>query len=116
MNLAQLINYVQGVEGLKTSGVSRSSLWPTTRLKHLVLQPTCMVCGYGLFMEVHHIKPFHLFPDLELIQSNLITLGEKCPTGNHHLLFGHLGLWASWNESVVADAGFWRGKILNRPK
>jgi 5-methylcytosine-specific restriction enzyme A len=64
---------------------------------------------------VHHIKPFHLFPDLELSFANLITLGEACPTGNHHLLFGHLGYWSSWNEDVVKDARTFRIKIQTRP-
>lgn len=96
-------------------GASRSSGWSSVRNSYLEQYDFCAVCGYKKNLNVHHIKPFHLFPDLELDPDNLITLGEKCPTGNHHLFVGHLGNWASFNEKVVHDASYWLHKIRQRP-
>lgn len=83
---------------------SRSPQWSKVRAAHLVIQPVCQICGYASALNVHHIKPFHLFPELELVQENLITLGEACPSGNHHFLFGHFLDWKKWNPEVVAIA------------
>ncbi len=61
-------------------------------------------------LNVHHCRPFHLHPDLELNPANLITLCR-----NHHLWWGHLGCWRSWNCHVQSDCETWRDKIKNRP-
>lgn len=61
----------------------------------------CAVCGYTKGLNLHHIRPFHLQPDLELDPNNVITLGESCPTGNHHLAIGHFGNYSKWNPDVV---------------
>ncbi len=68
-------------------------------------------------MEAHHKLPFHLHPELELEDSNLIPLCEEKEDGiNCHLAFGHLGNFKSFNKDVEADAGTWNEKIKNRPK
>lgn len=97
------------------SAQPRSPKWPAARAKHLLAHPVCEVCGHNKDLEVHHIMPYHLKPELELDPKNFITLGVKCPTGNHHFLFGHLGSWQSYNKDVVADAAAWRKKIKERP-
>ncbi|GCE16544.1 HNH endonuclease [Dictyobacter kobayashii] len=62
-----------------------------------------MVCGHrGKGLQVHHIKPFHLYPELELDPNNLITLCE-IRGRTHHLLIGHLDDWESYNIRVRAD-------------
>lgn len=111
---------VEGVKNLvlgdpRACGASRSPKWRSFRDQYLRYNASCAVCGFNKYLNVHHIKPFHLFPELELIRDNLITLGEKCPTGNHHLLFGHFGLWKSYNIEVVSDASLWKTKIGTRP-
>jgi 5-methylcytosine-specific restriction endonuclease McrA len=93
----------------------RSSRWPAARKAWLILHPACAICGCLDNVAVHHKVPVHIDPSLELDQTNFITLGESCPTGNHHLLYGHLGRWASFNSTVEEDAFYWRAKILNRP-
>lgn len=86
------------------------------RLNHLDQHRTCSVCGGDKRLEVHHIKPFHLHPELELDPLNLITLCEELRGGlNCHLLFGHLGNFKSVNVGVVGDAGVWSEKIKSRP-
>ncbi|MBA2395815.1 MAG: HNH endonuclease [Ktedonobacteraceae bacterium] len=85
-------------------GHQRSPLWPGVADAHLLREPSCVVCGYrGRHVQVHHVKPFHLHPNLELDPNNLITL---CEAGGreHHLILGHLDSWQSYNEHVRADA------------
>ena len=89
----------------------RSKTWRKTRKAFLAENPCCAVCGKkGKGINVHHIVPFHIAPELEEVPSNLITMCRK-----HHFLFGHLNLWKSWNETVVEDCFRWREKLTNRP-
>lgn len=95
----------------------RSPQWPTVRKHWLDGHPTCALCGGTKVLEVHHIKPFHLHPELELDTTNLITLCENKGDGvNCHLLFGHLGNFQSYNPNVLADVAAWHEKIVDRPK
>ena len=94
---------------------SRSGQWPKVRTYFLKENPTCAVCGGNKTLEVHHIKPFHTNPDLELDLNNLITLCENKKNGvNCHLLFGHLGNYRCQNPNVVEDSYEWNKKILTR--
>lgn len=80
----------------------RSNHWPSVRKAHLKLQPACQMCGTMDELEVHHIRPFHLHPELELEQSNLITLCEK--RGHDcHFVAGHFHNWRAFNPNVIAD-------------
>lgn len=99
----------------RVCGADRSSQWGKVRDEFLKENNSCAVCGHTKSLNVHHIQPFHLYPDLELSPSNLITLGEKCPTGNHHLFVGHLGNWSSYNVNVRHDAYYWLNRIKARP-
>lgn len=96
-------------------GVARSPLWPHVRRQHLKRFPTCAVTGVTNDLEVHHVKPYNLHPDLELDPKNLITLTTKFGSLNAHLWFGHLGLFTSYNETVREDAAAWNKKITERP-
>jgi 5-methylcytosine-specific restriction endonuclease McrA len=83
-------------------GMERSPHWPTVQHKHLKKFPTCAACGGGLNLNVHHKKPFHLFPELELEPTNLITLcmdGEK----DCHIKLGHGSNFKAYNPNVVED-------------
>lgn len=98
-------------------GAVRSGRWPTARRNHLLKFPNCQVCGEAkLKVEVHHVKPFHLHPELELDPDNLITLCESMHNGvSCHQLFGHLGDFHSVNKDVRQDAKEWAEKITKRP-
>lgn len=113
--LKQLVDAVQGKAPLSAK---RSPHWPAARSAYLRLYPNCAVCGSNNKVEVHHVKPFHLHPDLELNPSNFITLCESGDIGklNCHLIFGHLGNFRSFNENVRDDASTWSDKFKNRPK
>jgi hypothetical protein len=85
------------------NGHPRSPEWSRVEREHLLRQPQCQACGHkGSGLQVHHIKPFHLYPHLELDPHNLITLCQ-IEGREHHLLLGHLGNWGSYNEHVRAD-------------
>ena len=95
---------------------TRSSRWPTVRKKHVLKYNRCAACGGTTKLEVHHIKPFHLFPELELDPSNLLTLCDENKGGHScHLLFGHLGNFKSYNTTVVEDSAYWLQKFQTRP-
>lgn len=102
--------------GKVPSGKKRSKDWPEVRAKHLKEHPACAVCGNKKKVEVHHVKPFHLAPELELEKTNLITLCELKKKGiNCHLLIGHLGNYSRENTTCREDAETWNKK-LNKDK
>lgn len=94
--------------------VLRSPKWEGVRKKHLASNPTCAACGGADHLQVHHLKPFHLFPELELEPSNLITLCEKVlvdadtKNDNHHLELGHSGDFHKNNKKVLKDINEYR--------
>jgi hypothetical protein len=93
----------------------RSSKWSSVRKQHLKNNPRCALCDGIKKLEVHHIKPFHLHPELELDPDNLITLCEDKGDGVYcHLFFGHLGNFHSINTDVKIDIEIWREKLKNR--
>lgn len=107
-----LNNLTDAYTGKAVFGQTRSKAWVKVRAAHLKLHPTCEVCGGSAKLEVHHIKPFHSHPELELEASNLITLCEHRAYGNIcHLWFGHLGDYSLINPTVVSDVKSWRNKF-----
>ncbi len=93
-----------GTHIARQHGHERSPEWHRVAMEHRLREPACVACGYkGKKVQVHHIKPFHLHPNLELDPHNLITLCEGRGR-DHHLLLGHLDAWDSYNEHIRDDA------------
>jgi 5-methylcytosine-specific restriction endonuclease McrA len=88
----------------------RSSKWPGVRAKHLKEEPVCQWCTGGEKLQVHHQIPFHEQPDLELTDSNLITLCEVKPS-KCHLEKGHLGNYKSFNPNIRRDCNAKKNQI-----
>lgn len=88
------------------SAKPRSSRWSTVRDAFVKAHPACAACGSKDNLNVHHIRPYHVYPELELDRSNLIVLCEG-PVVNCHFLFGHMRNWKSWNPNVVLLARSW---------
>ena len=89
----------------------RSSKWPSLRKHFLESHPYCAYCGAKEHLQVHHVKPFHLDPSLELDPNNLIVLCET-PGTDHHLEIGHLGNFRSeGNPNVVEDCRKHRAEL-----
>ena len=78
----------------------RSPKWPEVERAHLDAEPRCQWCSGQMRPQVHHIAPFHLHPELELEQSNLITLCEDGGDLNCHFIHGHLRNWRSFNPYI----------------
>ena len=96
--------------GFKLRYAKRAPGWSKVRNEYLKKNNRCASCGTTNDLEVHHIKPVHIFPDLELEENNLITLcSKKC-----HLLLGHLVNFKSWNPDVIEDCKKMYKKIENR--
>lgn len=107
---------IDASQGKHPMSARRSSHWPTVRKQHLAMYPVCALCGGEEKVEVHHVRPFHLHPELELEPTNLISLCEANKGGvNCHLAFGHLGNFKSFNPTVREDVKAWHTKIVNRP-
>ena len=82
----------------------RSPRWNEARAEHLKKHPACAACGAVVNLQVHHCRPFHLFPELELDPHNLITLCEQAGPKGCHLRIGHLGKWRDYNPGVRKTA------------
>lgn len=81
----------------------RSSKWGKVRKAHLAQHSVCAACGSRQELQVHHVKPYHLFPDLELDPGNLITLCQM-PSRLCHFIFGHHYNWTLYNHDVRTEA------------
>lgn len=100
------------IQGKAPLAKARSAEWPKVRKNHLQKYPYCSACGGTVKLEVHHIKPFHTNPELELNSDNLITLCESKSFGVVcHLLFGHLGSYKKINPEAKEDVVIWNNKL-----
>ena len=100
------------IQGKATKGQKRADDWLEFRDAYVKDNPKCVICGATKKLQVHHIIPFHIAPDLELDKTNLITLCTRKKYGiNCHLLVGHLGNYRKTNPNVVLDAMTWRYKL-----
>jgi hypothetical protein len=80
----------------------RSPRWEEVARLFLREHSRCAACGGDFRVQVHHVKPFHLFPSAELEESNLLPLcmsGREC-----HLLIGHGDDFRCWNPHAATDA------------
>ena len=98
------------MRGSKTHGKRRSPKWPAFE-RGFLKGKVCAACGGRKKLVGHHIKPFHLFPALELVASNLLPLCEGNPALNCHLVIGHNGNFQRINPNAVADAAALRAKL-----
>ncbi len=89
-------------DGLLLKGLDRDPKWDKLRNTIVDKHPFCSACGCADRKQliVHHIKPFHLFPKLELVEKNCIVLCER-KAFNCHWIFGHCGhSWKHYNPNV----------------
>lgn len=84
----------------------RSSKWGALR-KNMIADKMCAACMKPDNLELHHITPFRLRPDLELNPINLIVLCKHC-----HFTLGHFNNWDRYNPDIVGDAQIYRLKLL----
>ena len=96
------LRYVTSRIREKRKSKKRSSEWDEVRDAFVLKNPFCAACGSTKKLQVHHILPFHLHPELELDLKNLIVL---CMDVNEcHLEIGHGGSFRHYNPQVVVHA------------
>lgn len=91
----------------------RSPKWQSLR-KSFLFGKRCAACGSTKKLVAHHKIPFHLKPELELDESNLIALCEN-KSHNCHLWIGHLGNYRSYDNDVALEAARFFTRLLLRP-
>ena len=94
----------------------RSPEWPEIRKAHLIKEPACALCGMiRKDISVHHKYPFHLYPQYELCDENLISLCTSKNWGfSCHLLAGHGGNFKYFNPWILEDID--KLKVIGNPK
>jgi hypothetical protein len=86
-----------------TTKRKRSSAWPRVEKHFLQKNGKCVACGTKKSLNVHHKLPFHLHPEKELDETNLITLCMSRKTMCHFSV-GHGGSWRAYNPNVEQNA------------
>ncbi len=110
--MIRYLTHIKDVAQKKTTWKKvRSSKWRSVRKQHLKKYPRCRICDSARKIHVHHIKPFHLFPELELSLSNYMSLCSSC-----HIVIGHLKNWKRYNRFAIADAKYIRARIKDAKK
>lgn len=84
----------------------RSGKWPAVRKAHLRAHPACVACGRTGGNDVHHVKPFHLWPELETDPTNCATFCPPC----HHVI-AHAGNYALYVATALEDAARHRESV-----
>lgn len=73
--------------------------WSWQRCRRAFLQKVgrvCVCCGSIKKIQVHHILPRHIRPDLAVNMTNLIALCRDC-----HFHIGHLNSYFTYNAEAV---------------
>lgn len=76
------------VEHQRTQGKKRSPKWRKF-CKGFLKGKVCAACGKADGLQLHHIQPFHLFPERELDETNVIPLCSGPGDTDCHLMIGH---------------------------
>ncbi len=81
----------------------RSSGWEKFEKDYVAVHNFCVACGGTKLLQVHHKLPYHLHPELELDENNVMTL---CMSPGHlcHFIYGHCRDWLAFNPRVVEMA------------
>ena len=83
---------------LTFKALSIPTQWELTKTKRAYLKDhiECAICGYKKKLEVHHVQPVHVSPELSCDQTNFIVLCRDC-----HFTFGHFHNFRTyWNPNI----------------
>jgi len=107
----KLLNFIHNIIPPGTTfGIKRSGKWYSIRKSFLENNPQCAFCTKTKDLQVHHIIPVHINPELELDISNFMTL-----CSHDHFTIGHFCNWSSYNITVIEDCDLFRQRIIQRP-
>jgi len=107
---------VDRMTGKAPKGAKRSKDWPAFRKAQIAKQPYCSVCKRTERLQLHHLTPFHVAPELELSPENTVVLCARSKVLNCHLVYGHLGDFKRINPFVMADIAEWSAKLDRTPE
>ena len=111
--LSSILETITPTGRARLQGASRSDQWPAFKKEYALTHlPVCAICGGTAQLNLHHLRPFHVFPELELDPTNVVWL---CNAKLCHIRVGHLSNFSSINPNGAADIVIWRDKIRNRP-
>ena len=103
--ITKIINAIKDrVSGKVPLLSKRSNQWPKYEHAWLKDNAECAACGAKEKLQVHHVKPFHLDPSLELNFNNYISLCEAKGGPECHLHIGHHGNFKNENPAVREEA------------
>jgi 5-methylcytosine-specific restriction enzyme A len=91
--------------GLVAPDVRRDPRWAKESREWLAEHAECELCGHDAIedLEVHHERPYHLFPELEMDRQYWHALCRR--PHDCHRLWGHLSDFSLYNpilrESIV---------------
>jgi hypothetical protein len=87
------------------TGEERSPEWARVRKSFAQKHQRCLICGIEKkSLQIHHVVPFSINPDLELEKNNLIPLCTSKYWGyNDHLVVGHAQNFKLENPWVLLD-------------
>lgn len=108
------INVVRAALHERKKGKTRSPEWHKVERAFLLLNNACASCGGDKRLQVHHRRPFHLHPELELEPSNLVTL---CMGPNDcHIRIGHGDDFKAYNPALDEHLTILKTNPLRRPE
>jgi hypothetical protein len=83
----------------------RAAGWPPLLHRLLVANPLCRGCGHNSETG-HHIKPYHEFPQFELVPENVVCVCVAC-----HFVICHCNNWTYYVPTVLADLDWHRTRV-----
>jgi len=104
----QLKRHYLNVTALDYASINWS--WQKCRREFLKkVGKVCVCCGSKKKIQVHHILPRHIRPDLAVDQTNLIALCRDC-----HFHIGHLNSYFIYNAAVAVCCWFVRENSVSK--
>ena len=97
--MSRTLFYTKRVVNVSISAITHPKQflnWRKARKSYIKEHPACELCGFKKRLNVHHIKPRHLFPVLVLSWDNFMTLCRSC-----HYRYGHCAKsWKDYDSTI----------------
>ena len=91
----------------------RNPAWEKESRAWLQTHNECEASGSKDNLTVHHVKPVHLYPELEMEPKNWMALCTDWMSFDLHRMVGHLGNWSHFNPHARELAASMRFHIAH---
>lgn len=95
------------VDALKCFGARRSHKWPAVEHRVLAARPECDWCLRPSTVG-HHVVPFHVAPELELVESNIGACCDTCHAVQAHFVYR----WDLYDECYWENAKAFKARLI----